>query len=100
MSHEQGFSRGVHDIKQAVSKSMLELDMKFILQLYPEFSTIGNIARSKNPPHALLYNGFRHEQPDPCSLLWTLGGKVGVEDLAHDLLGYATGIIGNYYDSP
>src|SRR6185369_4243388 len=70
----------------------------FIAHLYPEFGAIGNVAHTKSPPHILLYDGLGHEQTDPRSPLWTLGGKMRVEDLAQYLLGDASGVVGNGYD--
>lgn len=70
------------------------LDLDFIEHLYSEFNAIGNVAHGK-PPHILPYDGLWHEQAAPRSLLWTLGGKAGVEDLAHDLVGYAAGVVGS-----
>jgi len=74
--------------------------MNVIAHLYPEFSTIGNVAYGQTSAHILLYDGLRHEQADSSSTLRTLGGEVGLEDLAYDVLGYAPGVVGNGYDGP
>src|SRR6185369_9527753 len=71
----------------------------FHSHLYSEFSAIGRVVHAQPSPHILLYDGFRHEQTDPCSPLRPLGGKVGVEDLPHDPLRYAPGAVGHGYDS-
>src|SRR6185369_5933831 len=76
----------------------LESDMVSISHLYPEFCAIAVVSRAKHPAHVLLHDGLRHEQSDSGSPLGPLGGKVGVEDPVHDLLGYAASVVGNGYD--
>ena len=49
--------------------------------LYPEFRSVGSVSRGKPAAHVLLYDGLRHEQTNPGSLLLTLGGKVGIKPL-------------------
>jgi hypothetical protein len=60
---------------------------------------LGNVAHGKPAAHVVLDDGFRHEQADPRSNLWPLGGKVGIEDLVYDLFRNSSSVVGYRYDS-
>lgn len=68
------------------------------LHLDPEFGALTSIAHGETSVHVLLDDRLRHVEPDPCSLVRPLGGKVWFEYPFDEMLGNTAGVVAYRHD--